>query len=305
MTLQANKLMKSLCEAWEAGISFSEVSDFLGVSRPTFYKILNNLRDDGLEFFLLPNLQRLGLSLIIVTTQSLRGSETPSDHMIELRTMQKAILLYVNSRHVKYVSEALRLFGMKVSEPYSVEKLVCPDGRVLEPDASSGPIRETIDWQVISEVSESFPGIKEVAKKYGRPWQYVMWYLKRARSKGILVGPVFYNRTGSGDMANVALRLDLGYPEEIIDELKGYSSVVVFRSEALTSLIVTVVPFRALYSVLDRYGGYVKNIYVSRSYPIKPLKHPYVVMDGVKDSVVLLEPLIRIFSGRQSGIQSS
>jgi predicted DNA-binding protein (UPF0251 family) len=266
--IPVSKLTSVICQAWDIGLSISSLPELLGVSKPTFYKVLKLLRDNGFEMRLMPNIQALGYSAFLIKSLYI---EKEAGYVFDLATLTKASLVYMETKAGSYMSaDILRMIGVDFHGPLMVRYVICPSGEIFEARRVSSVKVSVEEIEVIRMVSESFLGIKDVSKRLGIAWQTVAGMLKNMKSKGILVGPLIYWRPHS-HLIGIIIELERAPPKFLPMELSYNSSVVVMESvRDFTHLVLGVTTPSKLIRVMEEYNNIILKVYLSQTFPLPP-----------------------------------
>jgi DNA-binding Lrp family transcriptional regulator len=272
INIPPRKVVSVICKSWEVGLSISSLPELLGVSKPTFYKLLRDLRNEGFEARLMPNLQALGINVFL--TKGAFNGLNMTRYALDPGSMLKVMLIYTEVVYGDLLSDLLKMAGVEASGPFIVRHLVCPTGEVFEAKKIH-PIKIIKEEaEVLKEASENFLGIKEISKKLGMSWQSVVGIIKNAKNKGLILGPIVYWRPSRKlNLLGAIIEAERTPPSSLVNLLRSDSSVVILESlRDFTYLIVSVVAPKSLLEILDKYDSIVKKVYLAPDYPLQSLK---------------------------------
>lgn len=277
-----SRVVRAVCESWGIGLGLSSLPDLLGVSKPTFYKMLRHLRSKGLEIRLMPNLQALGYRALLV--RGVHGRLDGAVYALDPASMKRATVAYVEASSLGILEGLMEAFGAELAGPFTVRLLVCPNGEVFEAPKKPRARASGEEVEVIMELSESFPGVKEASKRLGLSWQRVASIVKSSKSKGLLLGPLVYWRPGSGTGSlGFIVETHRAPPPQMVRDLLSGSGVVMLEStRGFKHLLVGVTAPRKLVSVLDEYGDLVERVYLAPDFPLQPLRKGVALIEAIK-----------------------
>jgi hypothetical protein len=198
--LSVHLLQRVFCEAWLEGLSISQLPDIPGVSRPTYYRMLRGLLEsEPVRVRFAPNLRSLGLRALLV--------ENPSGGAMDLGSLRRYSLLYLDERSVEEQASLLQALGLRVTGPLDVEAVYCPASRRVV--RAPPPLRATYEERALaSAVSKRFTSTREVAERVGLSWQRVSWLLQQPRMRRILITPLVYVEPSARGAVGAALELE-------------------------------------------------------------------------------------------------
>ncbi len=280
--VQVSRLGKVFCKAWEHDLNISSIPDLLGVSRPTFYKMLDEyINKLGMEIRYVPNVYALGYRIAVIEADtSDAGAGILAFNLGGLKTMRA---VYVKYDSTGEIIELLESMGLRARGPLVISKVYC--------DTSSfGPERYTIarlsnDERIVAqELTERLGNIKEMAKRLGISWQRATSAFRGLRNKGALVAPIYYKGSRKSDHVGVLIEVDRMPSRRSLGPLLDGSSVIVLTGEREKPPYIIAAVARAgniLSLVEEAVNGIldfnILQVYMSRSHPLPPMKGSHIL----------------------------
>ena len=271
-TLRADILGDTLCEAWNEGLTISEIPALLGISRPTFYKILKEFYAKGQIIRFLPNINALGYEILVTNTRSKTGLNTYN-------------LFYVKSRESKTVKKILETLGVEVEGLYRVSYVLCsarnmticfPSSRIMRPSLS--------EIALIKELSIRFTHTRELAVRTGLSWQRVTSLIQRIKEKGLIVSPIIHS-TNSQSMTGAIIRQTRKPDPSDLAMLSPKYSVIVLSSiiDPKDYLVIAMTNTRKILDYTEHMSHNrpaIKEVVLTKTYPWPPMSNEWIIGEG-------------------------
>ena len=275
--VQVPRLGEIFCKAWEQDLNISSIPDLLGVSRPTFYKVLDEYtRKLGMEIRYVPNVYALGYRIAVIEgSVSDAGAGVLAFNLGGLKTVKT---VYVKHDMTGELIELMENMGMRVRGPLVVSKVYCNTAS-FSPERYSMARLSSDERIVAYELTERLGNIKEMAKKLGISWQRATSAFRGLRNKGALVAPVYYKNSKSSDHVGVLIEVDrIPSRRDIQPLLDGASAIVLTgEREKPPYMIAAVAKVGNVLSLIEdsingKLGINILQVYMSRSHPLPPMK---------------------------------
>ena len=201
--------------------SISSVIRCMNISKQEFYRFINDIK--GLcDVFFIPNLLPSRMALVELEEPKFYRSNIRTDFLIDLNAKRRTYF-YVplpfkkDKAPTSAVEEVLKtITGSKKIFLYSL-RLLCYDSFCIYPRKIA--VKPSWGETIISlELTENFLLPKELAVKLTplTSWQRLIYLMKGALSKGLILGPVCRSK----DKGSLTVMMDVS-PEEDIFNLKG------------------------------------------------------------------------------------
>ncbi len=276
-----------LCEAWSEGLTISEIPTLLGISRPTFYKILKEFYAKGQVIRFVPNINALGYEILVANTRSKAGLKTYN-------------LFYVKSRESKSVKEILETLGVKVEGLYRISYVLCSAKKMMICLPESKIIRPSLaEITLIKELSIRFTHTRELAVRTGLSWQRVTSLIQKIKEKGLVVSPIVHP-SDSQMMTGAIIRQTRKPDPSDLAILSPKYSVVVLSSiiDPNDYLVIAMTNTRKILDYTEHMSPnkpVIKEVVLTKTYPWPPMSSEWIIGEGeaknIPEQLVAIAPV--------------
>ena len=263
------KLQKIFCEAWLEGLSISQIPELLGVSRPTYYKLLNSLIEDGsLRIRFAPNLPSLGLRAVL--------AESRVGGVVDLGTLSRYSIIYIREAEAEGQVGLFRALGLRATPPLVVSRVYCPANRRVVAAARPSPRLSSEEKLVAASLTHSFTSTRETAERLGLSWQRIAWLLQQPKMRRALIAPLVYLEPAERGLVGATLEVDGPPSPEDVWELTEWPAVLLEgEGGGGPYLLLVVTRVRRLLATasgqLSPLSLEVRRALLSSSYPLAPV----------------------------------
>jgi len=272
---------RALCEAWQLGFNISRLPELLGVSRPTYYKLLRGYTSEqGIRIRFVANVEAFGYRVVLVEGPSRGGAGAGFADALDLGSMHKVAILYVEAQEARAHSSILDLLGLNAIGPLTIKRVYCPPtGTVVE----ARPRHYKPRWEetlFAMEASESFTTTRELAAKLGLSWQRVTRLLLDSKRKGTLVAPLIYPEPSSDKgTVGVVVVLDEQPDPGIVWSLSEWPLVeLTGENGGPPYVLLGVASITGVLALANRREpGVIRRILLSPRHPLPPFKPPHTM----------------------------
>ncbi|MEB3764840.1 MAG: helix-turn-helix domain-containing protein [Desulfurococcales archaeon] len=275
--LKADILGDTLCEAWNEGLTISEIPTLLGISRPTFYKILKEFYAKGQIIRFLPNINALGYEILVTNTRSRSGLNTYN-------------LFYVKSRESRTVKEILETLGVKVEGLYRISYVLCSAKKMTICIPASKSMRPSLaEVALIKELSIRFTHTRDLAVRTGLSWQRVTSLIQKIKEKGLIVSPIIHS-ADSQSMTGAIIRQTRKPDPRDLAMLSPKYSVIVLSSviDPNDFLVIAMTSTRRILDYTEHVSSnkpIIKEVVLTKNYPWPPMSNEWIIGEGEAKSI--------------------
>ncbi|MEB3774812.1 MAG: hypothetical protein GSR86_07805 [Desulfurococcales archaeon] len=280
---------RKLCEAWNLGLTISEIPSILGISRPTFYKILAKYFNTyNMTLRYLPHINNIGYEILIVYSDKLINRSS-TYNAIDMNNLSRIFILYTKSRIANTVIEILRSLGLGVDGPYKLYEVLCHPHcrntiRIMERRIRLA--REEL--RIIRILSRRFINTRVMGGELGISWQKVSMLLSRLRSKEAIASIIMHSKGGKPMYTGVIVKVSQAPSLYTVKSIARESSIIVLQKSSGNReyVLITETDSSSILSMIDymREDGIdVLRVALSRSYPLPPFDYPHLLdnIDGL------------------------
>ncbi len=286
-TLETDILGDTLCEAWNEGLTISEISTLLGISRPTFYKILKDFYARGQVIRFIPNINALGYEILVTNTRSKSGLNTYN-------------LFYVKSRESKTVKNILETLGVKVEGLYRVSYVLCSAKKMTICLPASKIMRPSLaEIALIKELSIKFTHTRELAVRTGLSWQRVTSLIQKIKEKGLIISPIIHS-SDSQSMTGAVIRQTRKPNPSDLAMLSPKYSVIVLSSIINPNdyLVIAMTHTRKILDYTEHISHsrpVIREVVLTKTYPWPPMSSEWIIGEGeaksISEQLVTISPV--------------